>query len=161
MTIKSAVDYCSSALKDVSRSFAISIPMMGDKIMEPVMVAYLEARILDNFEDEEGLVTLTNEERREKIDQVVRIICDPEDKSVKECVKELAKSAKTTISNPCYQNLVLNMDRILELHKTFDKTAKDALKKWLTEMSVGMKKFLDIEIKTFKQLRQMNMLSVF
>ena len=49
---KKAIDFCRDILQDVSRSFALTIPLLDDKMKEPVMITYLQDRLLDSFEDE-------------------------------------------------------------------------------------------------------------
>ncbi|HQD05128.1 MAG TPA: squalene/phytoene synthase family protein, partial [Halanaerobiales bacterium] len=47
-----AYQYCKKILTEVSRSFALSIPMLDDVLQKPVTIVYLQDRLLDNFEDE-------------------------------------------------------------------------------------------------------------
>ena len=49
---ENALEFCENILKRVSRSFALTIPMLDDKIYKEVMITYLQDRLLDNFEDE-------------------------------------------------------------------------------------------------------------
>jgi len=49
---KDAAKFARKILKDVSRSFALTIPMLDKDIKDEVLLTYLQDRILDNFEDE-------------------------------------------------------------------------------------------------------------
>ncbi|RQD79070.1 MAG: squalene/phytoene synthase family protein, partial [Halanaerobium sp. MSAO_Bac5] len=46
------IKFAKNILKDVSRSFALTIPMLDNIIKDEVLITYLQDRILDNFEDE-------------------------------------------------------------------------------------------------------------
>ena len=48
--LQDSMEYCKGALQSVSRSFALTIPLVEENILGPIMVGYLEARILDTFE---------------------------------------------------------------------------------------------------------------
>ncbi len=150
MVLIKSMGYCWKALKNVSRSFAVTIPMVEKKISVPIMIGYLEARIIDNFEDEGRFVSVI--ERIRNLEKVIEIIVNSEAKDIKRHIKELGEIGKKTISNPYYLDLVLNMDKVIAVHNTMTDIAKNAIKRWLSEMTYGMKKFVDIEIKTFSQL---------
>ena len=47
--LQDSMEYCKGALQSVSRSFALTIPLVEENILGPIMVGYLEARILDTF----------------------------------------------------------------------------------------------------------------
>ena len=49
--LQESMDYCKGALQSVSRSFALTIPLVENNILGPIMVGYLEARILDTLEE--------------------------------------------------------------------------------------------------------------
>jgi len=150
MVLIKSMGYCWKALKNVSRSFAVTIPMVEKKISVPIMIGYLEARIIDNFEDEGRFVSVI--ERIRNLEKVIEIIVNSEAKDIKRHIKELGEIGKKTISNPYYLDLVLNIDKVIAVHNTMTDIAKNAIKRWLSEMTYGMKKFVDIEIKTFSQL---------
>ena len=41
--LQESMDYCKGALQSVSRSFALTIPLVEENILAPIMVGYLEA----------------------------------------------------------------------------------------------------------------------
>ena len=65
--LQDSVEYCKGALQSVSRSFALTIPLVEENILGPIMVGYLEARILDTFEDDIGRREITLEENNKYI----------------------------------------------------------------------------------------------
>lgn len=50
--METALKFCKSILPKVSRSFALTIPMLDRDLYRPVLITYLQDRLLDNFEDE-------------------------------------------------------------------------------------------------------------
>jgi len=81
MVLIKSMGYCWKALKNVSRSFAVTIPMVEKKISVPIMIGYLEARIIDNFEDEGRFVSVI--ERIRNLEKVIEIIVNSEAKEIK------------------------------------------------------------------------------
>ena len=152
MLIEEATKYCMKALKDVSRSFALTIPLVEKNILIPIVVGYLEARIIDNFEDEKVGRSIQKKERIENIDKAINIITNSENSDIQKRIKELGEIAMKSISNPYYLDLALNMDKVIALHNTMNQEAKNVITKWFSEMAEGMKKFINIEIDTFEQL---------
>ena len=124
--------------------------MVEKEISIPIMVGYLEARILDNFEDEGRFVSPV--ERLKNIDKAIHVIVNSESKHIRKHIRELGEIGKRTITNAHYLDLVLNMDKVIAVHNTMTETAKKALGRWLSEMAYGMKKFVGREIKTFAEL---------
>ena len=65
MAIEKALKYCRSSLQNVSRSFALTIPFVEKNILVPILVGYLEARVMDSFEDENPGKEIDSEKRAE------------------------------------------------------------------------------------------------
>ena len=152
MLVSEALKYCWNALNNVSRSFALTVPMVEKKISIPIMIGYLEARIIDNFEDEGKFVS--PKERLENIDKAVNIIFRSGDKNLNIQIKELYEIAKRTISNQYYFDLVSNIDKIIAVHNSMEDNIKKILERWLSEMAYGMKKFINKEIIDFSDLEE-------
>ena len=72
--LQDSMEYCKGALQSVSRSFALTIPLVEENILGPIMVGYLEARILDTFEDDIGRREITLEERIEAMNMLMDIL---------------------------------------------------------------------------------------
>lgn len=152
MVIEKALEYCRSILKNVSRSFALTIPMVEKNILVPVLVGYLEARILDNFEDEKGSKDIDNKKRIKNIKEIISIIRKPDSMESKKMMKKLAESASDFISNPHYLDLTQNMDKVIAVHREMDGHAKSTISLWFGRMAEGMEKYLNKRIDTFEQL---------
>ena len=149
-----SLDYCKSALQSVSRSFALTIPLVEENILAPIMVGYLEARILDTFEDDIGKREISLEERIKSMNILMEILESPDSKSAKIKAKELADSADELVLNPNYRDLVKNMERVLTVHSSFDERTKECMVRWLKEMNFGMQKFLKQEVYSFQDLNE-------
>lgn len=147
-----SLEFCRTILQTVSRSFALTIPMVEHNILLPIMVGYLEARILDSFEDEVGRKETTLEERMQVMDTIMEIIDNPDKEASQEKIKHIAGLADDYISNPHYQKLVENFEAVMMVHRTFDPATKASMAFWLNEMNYGMKKFLQLPIRTFEDL---------
>lgn len=143
--------YCLQALKNVSRSFALTIPMIEESIRTPILIGYLEARVLDSFEDE-YLNQISKEKRAKNLDKAFSLIDKPNQKGAESDVKKIAGEAPEYISHPHYLDLVQNFEKIIKIHKALDSAEKKTLVRWLDQMVQGMKKFLEKEIDTFEQL---------
>ena len=149
-----SLDYCKGALQSVSRSFALTIPLVEENILAPIMVGYLEARILDTFEDDIGKREISLEERIKSMNILMEILESPDSKSAKIKAKELADSADELVLNPNYRDLVKNMERVLTVHSSFDERTKECMVRWLKEMNFGMQKFLKQEVYSFQDLNE-------
>jgi farnesyl-diphosphate farnesyltransferase len=150
MIIEKAMFYCRNALQNVSRSFALTIPLVEKNILVPILVGYLEARILDSFEDEKSDVNL--DKRIENIKKVIKVIERPDSLKSELMIKEIGDEAATIISNPHYLDLAQNMDKVIAVHKTMDSHAQSSISLWFGRMADGMEKYLNKRIDTFPQL---------
>ena len=149
-----SLDYCKGALQSVSRSFALTIPLVEENILAPIMVGYLEARILDTFEDDIGKREISLEERIQSMNILMEILESPDSKSARIKAKKLADSADELVLNPNYRDLVKNMERVLTVHSSFDEKTKECMVRWLKEMNFGMQKFLKQEVYSFEDLNE-------
>ena len=130
-----SLDYCKGALQSVSRSFALTIPLVEENILAPIMVGYLEARILDTFEDDIGKREISLQERINSMNILMEILESPDSKSAKIKAKKLADSADELVRNPNYRDLVKNMERVLTVHSSFDERTKECMVRWLKAVS--------------------------
>ena len=152
--LQDSMEYCKGALHSVSRSFALTIPLVEDNILAPIMVGYLEARILDTFEDDIGIREISLEERIHSMNILMEILESPSSPSGKEKAKKLANSADGMFANPQYRDLVKNMERVLTVHDSLDQKTKECMVRWLKEMNFGMQKFLKQEVFSFEDLNE-------
>lgn len=142
------MQYARDILKQVSRSFALTIPMLDDQIKDEVLLTYLQDRILDNFEDEIHPTDLKLQQ--EMMDRVSRIFSTEEyDRSSDFAV---IKEKSSLIENDSLQELTNNIDLIYRGYQSFDPKIQEISHKWLEEMNQGMQKYLTKEVKTFSEL---------
>jgi farnesyl-diphosphate farnesyltransferase len=152
MIIEKALQYCRSILQNVSRSFALTIPLVEKNILVPILVGYLEARIMDSFEDENPGKSIDTKKRIKNINKIISIIKDPYNLEAKKNIKDIGRVAADFISNPHYLDLAQNMDKVIAVHKTMDKYAQSSISLWFGRMAKGMKKYLNKRIDTFRHL---------
>lgn len=142
------MQYAREILKKVSRSFALTIPMLDNEIKDEVLLSYLQDRILDNFEDE--IYPPDPELQQEMMDRVSRIFSTEDyDRSSD---FEIIKEKSSLIENDSLQELTKNIDLIYSSYQSFDPKIQEISHKWLQEMNQGMQKYLTKEVKTFAEL---------
>lgn len=141
------VKFCKDILSDVSRSFALTIPMLDDRIYKPIMITYLQDRLLDNFEDE-GDISL--ERRKYFLDRVVEIF-DPSNSSPDGVVQEIEEHAYL-IPEESLARLTENSHLLRAANETLELEVRKLSFKWMLKMKEGMKKYLKKDIKTFTEL---------
>ena len=142
------IKFCKNILKKVSRSFALTIPMLDDKLYEPVMIIYLQDRLLDNFEDEVEGIALSR--RTHLMDKVVEIF-DPDNPDPSKAVKFIEDNADL-IEDKALRRLTENASILREAYDNLEPSIKDSSFKWLEEMNEGMKEFLTTEVDNFNDL---------
>jgi len=142
-----AIEFCEKILKRVSRSFALTIPMLDDKIYKEVMITYLQDRLLDNFEDE--IKDISFEERIYLMDKVEEIF-DPNNDN-KEAVKIVEEKAEL-FGDKDLKKLTANASLLKEAYELLDEEVKKISYKWLKEMNKGMQKYLAKSVNKFEEL---------
>ena len=145
-----AYKYCKKILKEVSRSFALSIPMLDDSLQKPVTIVYLQDRLLDNFEDEIPEDKISLEERFSLMDKVVELF-RPDNDNFDDLAVEIAGYAGL-MPEKSLQEMTGNALMIRKAYGELDDLVKELSFKWLKEMNLGMKKYLSREVKTFIDL---------
>jgi farnesyl-diphosphate farnesyltransferase len=142
--------FCEAILTRVSRSFALTIPMLDEEIYFPVMLSYLQDRLLDNFEDE--IRDISIDKQKELMDRVVDIF-NPYNFHPESSIKIIRENAYR-IKDDSLRELTENADLLRRSFESLEDVIKDFSFKWLLEMNKGMKKYLDKEINTFKELNE-------
>ncbi len=143
-----ALKFCRRILTDVSRSFALTIPMLDKSIYKEVMITYLQDRLLDNFEDE--ITGISLRERKYLMDKVVEIF-SPEESYPQEALAEIMGKAKL-FNDKGLRRLTENADTLRKAYETLEPSIKKISFKWLVEMNQGMQKYLSKEVETFADL---------
>lgn len=122
-------------LQGVSRTFALTIPLLPSDLLDVISNAYLLCRIIDTIEDEP---TLTSEEKRLFCKQFENVIVgkiEPKD-FAKKLYKRLSPA---TI--PEEHELIQQTPRVIKITKGFDKKYRDALEQCVHIMADGMVHF--------------------
>ena len=143
-----SMKFAREILKKVSRSFALTIPMLDDEIKDEVLLAYLQDRILDNFEDEIHPPDIKLQQ--EMMDRVSRIFST--EKYDRSPDFAAVKENSSLIEKDSLQELTKNIDSIYRVYQSFDSKIQEISHKWLEEMNQGMQKYLTKEVKTFTEL---------
>ncbi|MFP4661479.1 MAG: squalene/phytoene synthase family protein [Halanaerobiales bacterium] len=145
-----AIKYCKKILPKVSRSFAITIPMLDAEIKLPVLITYLQDRLLDNFEDEISDQDISIDERKKMMDKVVELFT-PDVGDVEEVAREISEYAEL-MPEKSLQDLTENALIVRWAYDSLGEVAKSLSFKWLEEMNRGMKKYLTHDVRTFVDL---------
>lgn len=135
-------------LKDVSRSFALTIPMLDAEIRDEVLLVYLQDRILDNFEDE--IQPAEIEFQKKMMDKVCRIFSL--EKYDRSSDFKLLQEKSSLIADKSLKKLTENIDLIYQSYQNFDEKIQLISHKWLAEMNRGMQKYLTKTVKNFADL---------
>ncbi|MFW5986298.1 MAG: squalene/phytoene synthase family protein, partial [Halanaerobiales bacterium] len=152
-----AVKFCKRILPKVSRSFALTIPMLDDELHLPVLIAYLQDRLLDNFEDEISDDDISLSERRQMMDCVVKLFnpgySGVDDYNIKELVEKI-KNYRGLMPEKSLQKLTANAALIRRAYDTLEEKIKEISYKWIREMNQGMQKYLVQGVESFADLDQ-------
>ena len=128
----------------VSRSFALSIPLIDKNKRVLVKIQYLLARILDTIEDSK----LAKEDKSSLIDSFIHILMTEE-------TDKLDKFKSVLIENiiePHDIILIENIETPIKKFFSFDKKIQTISVSCLKEMGYGMMYYQDTEVKTFHDL---------
>ena len=128
-------EYQANILPGVSRTFALTIPVLPRKLAEVVATAYLLCRVADTIEDDPGLDHEWKTEFHQRFLAVIEGKEDPE---------AFAASLTPRLSAqalPAERNLVRNTPRVVRLLRRFDAKVQDAVTRCLVIMCSGMPKF--------------------
>lgn len=152
-----AIKFCKSILPKVSRSFALTIPMLDNDLYRPVLIAYLQDRLLDNFEDEIADNDISLVERKQMMDYVVKLFnpdySSVDDSDIQEAIVNI-KKYKDLMPEKSLKVLTDNAELLRIAYDTLEKELKKISFKWLQEMNKGMKKYLVNCVETFDDLDQ-------
>lgn len=147
-----AYKYCRALLPRVSRSFALTIPMLDKDMVKPVLITYLQDRLLDNFEDEIPDSDITLEKRKEMMDKVVEFFAPANDNPAK--IAAVLKEYASFMPEKPLQELTSNALQVRRVYDGLSGGIKKVSYKWLQEMNNGMKKYLTFPVKTFTDLNE-------
>jgi len=143
------IEFCTSMLPQVSRTFAPTIRMLPKLLFVPVTVAYLLCRIADTVEDEAGI----SKKQKEKMLELYINIFQGKDPDA--YMEFRSKASKIPEHNPDVY-LMHNFDRVYNVLNSFESEVKRLIGVWVIEMALGMKKYAQSMKKSkFKFLKSM------
>lgn len=128
----------------VSRSFALCIPMLPEKVKEQVGNFYLLCRYADSIEDSK----LTNEQKTLFFKRYLTAVKKEDIKIITLLNTELVPF----VISKNDKKMIKVFNRVLSEFSLFDKTTKTISKKWLSCMVRGMQKYSKKEIESFSDL---------
>ncbi len=129
------ISFCYEALKKVSRSFAVVIQQLPEKLKRPVCLFYLILRGLDTIEDDMSIDNST----KEKMLLAFANRINKEDFT-------LENVGDTQV----YQDLMLHFDKIVREYQNLGQEYKDVITEITHEMAIGMNKYAQKIVKSYQ-----------
>ena len=150
LATRDAAQFCTAILPAVSRTFALGIRFLPGDLGQAVLDAYLLCRIADTVEDAPG------------IDPHVKAALFDDFLTSFESETALARflsGVQSLAGEPAHLLLTTNTDLVLQHFSALPKPTRDVVLKWVTEMSMGMRKFVllypnGIRIQTLDEYRE-------
>lgn len=142
--------FCQEILPKVSRTFAISIRFLPGQLGRAVLCGYLIARIADTVEDDPKASVSA---KTALLDQLNYCF---EDASICDRYPHLAQSIT---GDPAHLELLHQTHQVFALYRSLPSASQQTLQHWLTEMIMGMKKFVSLypnglRIQTLKEYKE-------
>jgi farnesyl-diphosphate farnesyltransferase len=141
LALKSPLDqreverFCQDILPKVSRTFALSIRFLPGNLGRSVLCGYLLARIADTIEDDPKASVNA---KTALLDQLIDCF---EDESLADYY---AQKTHSVTGDPAHLHLVHQTHQVFTLYRSLPEQSQQTLQHWLTEMIVGMKKFVNL-----------------
>ena len=145
--------YQASILPGVSRTFALTIPVLPERLSKVVTNAYLLCRIADTIEDD---AALTDRQKTRFHDRFLAVIEGREEAEA--FARELAPLLSAGVL-PDERDLVRNTATVVRVMRGFSRREREALTRCLTVMCSGMPKFQ--RNKTLRGLRDLKELGAY
>jgi farnesyl-diphosphate farnesyltransferase len=145
-----ALRFSREILPAVSRTFALSIKVLPGALGQAVNCAYLLCRIADTIEDEP---LLPAPEKAALFDRMLECFDDPASADA------LPALSAHMAGEPAHLRLIHNADLVFVVFRQLDPATREHVKRWVTEMAVGMRKFVllyphGIRIQTLAEYRE-------
>ena len=125
-------EYQDYSLQGVSRTFALTIPQLPEKLQCQVGNAYLLCRICDTIEDEASLAI---EQKESLADEFIRVVKGSA--TVDHFVDSFSK-ALTDSTPEAERDLISNTERVIRLTHGFTLPQRHAIERCVEEMATGM-----------------------
>ena len=145
-----AEKYCMGVLPSVSRTFALSIRVLGGDLRRSVLVSYLICRIADTVEDEPAIDA---EDKARLFDRLAACLDDPALSS------GFAAASTALAGDPAHTRLATRADTVFTLYAALPAASRGHVRRWVAEMVGGMRKFVliyphGIRIQTLEEYRE-------
>jgi len=142
--------FCEAILPEVSRTFALGIRVLPGDLGRAVLTAYLICRIADTVEDAPGM---SPEAKGPLFDALIACFDGPAHADAYPAL------AAAVTGEPAHLALVRHADLVFAWFFTLPPRTQAIVRRWVTEMAVGMKKFvflypLGIRIQTLDEFRE-------
>lgn len=147
------LEYQTSILPGVSRTFALTIPVLPERLSKVVTNAYLLCRIADTIEDD---AALTDRQKTRFHERFLAVIEDREEAEA--FARELAPLLSAGVL-PDERDLVRNTATVVRVMRGFSLREREALIRCLAIMCSGMPKFQ--RNKTLRGLRDLKELGAY
>lgn len=126
--------FCHAILPDVSRTFALTIPVLPDRLADSVCVAYLLCRIADTIEDRADLPPALRDDLYSRFADLVRDPPPWPDARVQTFLQRWPRER-----NRSYQALVEGMGQVLAAFASLDEQERAPIDDCVQEMIDGMR----------------------
>jgi len=150
LTHRDAAGFCTAILPAVSRTFALGIRVLPGDLGQAVLDAYLLCRIADTVEDAPGI---DPQVKAALFDDFLASFNDAS------ALARFLSGVKALAGEAAHLMLTNNTDLVLQHFSRLPKATRDVVLKWVTEMSIGMRKFVllypnGIRIQTLDEYRE-------
>lgn len=130
--------FCYEILPDVSRTFALTIPVLAPPLADSVCVAYLLCRIADTIEDRNDLEPAPRAWLYQRFAAIVAApprfdLTEPTDPRISEFLERWPPDA-----NPAYQTLVARLADVIAAYASLGRQHRAAINECVQEMVSGM-----------------------
>src|SRR4051794_2212796 len=124
--------FAREVLPAVSRTFALSIRVLPGTLGQAVLASYLLCRIADTLEDEPSMPA---EKKAALLDELLRCFDDAA------AADAFPAHVATITGEPAHVRLTRNTDLVFVLYRRLPEGTRRAVRRWVSEMIVGMRKF--------------------
>lgn len=133
-TATASLAYCRRILPGVSRTFALTIPVLREPLQSKVGVSYLLCRIADTIEDRSGLA---HARRLQLFDLYRDMLSDPGNRDL----RNRFQAAWPRYADAAHQDLMEHAGEVLDCFDSFPANDRTAVVDCLLEMMEGMAAF--------------------
>jgi len=150
MDRRDAAAFCVAILPAVSRTFALGIKVLPGALGQAVLDAYLLCRIADTVEDAPGI---DPQVKAAMFDDFLAGFDDPT------ALRRFLHSVQALTGDDAHIALTRHTDLVLNHFAELPVNTRTVVRKWVTEMSLGMRKFVllypnGIRIQTIEEYKE-------